>query len=440
MQQKFIFTLALVALFSTIPLRAQEEKEKINDITVDLQLLTQGEIRDGGILAPDSEEENLVDRAMFIVGRARLNLGYKRKGLELKVSPQYTGIWGQSGYGDFHLFEAYAKYSFSFGLFGQIGRQALSYDDERIIGPNDWAMAAVSHDVLKLGYEGFGHKVHVLLAYNQNPENLNGYAAYIAGAQPYKTMQTLWYHYDVPNFPFGASFLFMNLGVQADVNPQEKQFQRFQQMLGTHLTFTPDWGNFSASYYHQLGKEEHGMPINAFMAAVKATVKPMDILEATLGYDYLSGDPMFVVPGKEHIGLIQHKVMRGFNSLYGSHHKFYGLMEFFYISTFVSGFSPGLQNAYTNLSFKLWKKLKLGAGYHYLATSTKLTDLDMTLGHCVEANASWDITKDINLSAGFSYMTGTKTMEALKRASSDGSIRWAWLTLVVNPRIFKFNW
>ena len=35
-----------------------------------------------------------------------------------------------------------------------------------------------------------------------------------------------------------------------------------------------------------------------------------------------------------------------FYSLYGSHHKFYGAMDFFYVRTFVNGFSPGLQNLY----------------------------------------------------------------------------------------------
>jgi hypothetical protein len=31
-------------------------------------------------------------------------------------------------------------------------------------------------------------------------------------------------------------------------------------------------------------------------------------------------------------------------------------------------------------------------------------------------------------------------MERLKRASGDGSLRWAWLTLNINPRIISMNW
>ena len=45
--------------------------------------------------------------------------------------------------------------------------------------------------------------------------------------------------------------------------------------------------------------------------------------------------------------------------------------------------------------------------------------------------------KDVELSAGFSYMTGTRTMERLKRASGDGSLRWGWVTLNITPRLFE---
>ncbi|MBO6097630.1 MAG: hypothetical protein J6P56_10015, partial [Bacteroidales bacterium] len=215
------------------------------ELTSDLQMLTQGEIRNGGVSAPNNQDPDVQDHSNFIVGRARLNLDFQRKGLEIKVAPQYTGIWGQRGYGSFHMFEAWAKYTLPVGLFVQLGRQALSYDDQRIIGPNDWAMAAVSHDVLKLGYEGHGHKAHVLLAYNQNPENTEGGTVYVDGSQPYKTMQTLWYHYDVPNLGLGASLLFMNMGVQADEKVTTVSRIMYQQLIGTHITFQRDLGNLS---------------------------------------------------------------------------------------------------------------------------------------------------------------------------------------------------
>lgn len=73
------------------------------------------------------------------------------------------------------------------GLFVKIGRQGIEYDDERILGYDDWAMTAPTHDMLKLGYEGHGHKVHALLAYNQTSDNVaTGNSIYTGGIQPYK--------------------------------------------------------------------------------------------------------------------------------------------------------------------------------------------------------------------------------------------------------------
>lgn len=434
MRTSSVKVFALAALLVCAPsLFAQE-------LTANLQMLTQGEIRNGGVSAPNNQDPNVQDHSNFIVGRARLNLDFQRKGLEIKVAPQYTGIWGQRGYGSFHMFEAWAKYTLPVGLFAQLGRQALSYDDQRIIGPNDWAMAAVSHDVLKLGYEGHGHKVHVLLAYNQNPENTEGGTVYVDGSQPYKTMQTLWYHYDVPNLGLGASLLFMNMGVQADEKVTTVSRVMYQQLIGTHITFQREWGGLSASYYHQLGKNFQTIPIDAWMAAAKAEVKPSKVLSLTAGYDYLSGDPFFAVPSGKDIGLIHRDVIRGFSSLYGSTHKFYGMMDFFYVSTYFNGFSPGMQNAYGGAAFNFGEKLSLGATYHYMAIAANLVSLDKTLGHCIDLSASYSFTKDISLEAGFSYMIGTDTMVRLKRQKEDSGLSWAWLTLIINPRILNMKW
>jgi predicted porin len=115
-------------------------------------------------------------------------------------------------------------------------------------------------------------------------------------------------------------------------------------------------------------------------------------------------------------------------------------MDFFYLSTYVNGFTPGLQNAYIGGTYNPLKDLTLAATYHYLATGTDLDGLNKTLGHEVELEASYTLAKDIKVSAGYSYMTGTETMERLKRASGDGSLRWAWLSLNITPRIFSAKW
>lgn len=339
-----------MALMFPMALCAQEKDSlgqtapKENTLKVDLQMLTHGEIRNGGMA--EAEEDQ---KSQFLMNRERLLIGYERTGLETRLNIQHSGIWGQSGKGAFNVFEAWARMKAKNGLFAQVGRVALAYDDERIIGTNDWAMAALSHDVIRAGYEGNNHKAHLILAYNQNAESLTqGGNYYTNGAQPYKSMVTAWYHYDFPKIPLGASVLFMNTGMQGgekDANPHSE----YQQLLGGYLSYKPKHLRMEGSYYHQLGKNEEGIKINAWMASTKVDWSPTDKYGVEAGFDYMSGDKLFAVPPSGSIGVIQHKEIKGFNPIYGSHHKFYGAMDFFYVSTYVNGFTPGLQNAFAGI-------------------------------------------------------------------------------------------
>ena len=440
-----------VRAFTTIGLlmvslsAACQSEDKENKVTLDLQMMTRGEIRSGGLSSSEDDEEVddkanfVIERERLIVGYERFNIGDQKPWLQMKLNIQHQGVWGQSGKGSINVYEGWAKLAAKNGLFAQVGRQMLAYDDERIIGSNDWAMAGSSHDALKLGYEGYGHKAHAILAYNQNAENVNGGTYYANGAQPYKTMQTFWYHYDVAPIPLGASILFMNIGMQGgDAGKNERT--EWQQVLGGYVQYSPKFWSLEASYYRQMGKEEHGIKIKAWMGSVKAQVHPSSFYGFEVGYDYLSGDKYFAVPPKGSFGLVQHNVIRGFNPIYGSHHKFYGAMDFFYVSTYVNGFTPGLQNAFVGGYVKPIKDLKIGLDYHYLAMSTSLPNTNKTLGHEFELTASYQIIKDLKISAGFSYMTGTETMERLKRATDDGNLKWGWLSLNISPRIFTTKW
>ena len=435
--------LCAIALLLPVALQAQDASPqasgaaaaKDNTLTIDLNMLSHGEMRNGGLIS-ETSEEGFDNKSRFLMGRERLIIDYRRTGLQTHLNIQHSGLWGQSGKGAFNIYEAWAKLD-RYGLFAQIGRIALAYDDQRIIGPNDWSMASLSHDVLRLGYEGHGHKAHVILAYNQNAEAYTiGGNYYANGAQPYKSMQTVWYHYDVPRLPLGVSVLFMNIGMQGgekDLNPHTET----QQLLGSYVTYRPKYWIIEGSYYHQFGKDEGGLDIDAWMASTKVDWSPSTKWGMYVGFDYLSGDEKFAVPPFGSIGYTYHGTIHGFNPIYGSHHKFYGAMDFFYVSTYVGGFTPGLQNTYLGLRVSPIKALTLNATYHYLATATKLTDMSRKLGHEFELQAKYVIAKDISLSVGYSHMTGTETMDRLKRANGDGSLRWGWFSLIVNPRIFS---
>ncbi len=426
---------------------------KENILSVDLQFLGRGEARYGGLPAATPEldeygyetDANKVPKSNFVLSRTRLPINFKRDWLEVRVTPQHSGVWGQAGKGTFNLYETWVKMTTRSGLFAQVGRVALNYDDERIIGSDDWAMASSSHDILRMGYEGHGHKAHVILAYNQNADVVtSGGSVYENGAQPYKTMQTVWYHYDFPRLPLGTSLLFMNIGMQStvdDITVEKRKYRTwFQHLAGAHLSFQPEHWKAEASYYNQFGRNETGTKIKAWMMSAKVTYMPIPEFNATMGYDYLSGDKYFAVPTGHNVGMVHHDVIKGFSTVYGSHHQFYGAMDFFYVSAYHNGFTPGLQNAYVGAAYRPIKNLMLNASYHYLAIATDLEDMKRTLGHELEFQASCAIHRDVKLAAGTSFMWGSETMERLKRSSSKTSLRWGWISLTVNPRIFFTKW
>lgn len=438
-----VLAVLVIAVAQLVPVAAlaqeentQPQDEKLNNFTVDAELMTRSELRLGGL--PDDEEDH-DNKAYFILERTRLGLDYERTFLKAHVTAQHSAIWGQAGKGSFNLYEAWVQLTSRKGFFAKIGRQVLSYDDERIIGSNDWAMAALSHDLIKLGYENGQHKLHVMLAYNQNSESVNGGTEYRNGDKPYKLMQNLWYHYDHPRVPFGASLLFMNEGMQS-INEANLQKTYYQQLIGTYLSYRPEQWSLEGSFYYQMGKNEGGTDISAWMASAKGTYSPTKQWTLNAGYDILSGDPYFAVPSGGGLGLVQHKTIKGFSPVYGSHHKFYGAMDFFYITTYYDGFTPGLQNLYAGLSYKPISKLRFDGTYHYFAIASNTENLDKPLGHEIELAASYTPVKEVTISLGYSYMHGTETMERLKRVSNEHNLHWAWLNIIVRPRFLQVKW
>jgi hypothetical protein len=450
MRMWLIASLAAPALLAAAQPAGDSIPAPKNELNIDLQFLGRGETRYGGLPAVPievDEDYEIIDpdnvpTSNFLLSRTRLPINYKRDWLEVRVTPQHSGVWGQAGKGAFNLHESWVKMTTRQGLFAQLGRVALSYDDERIIGTDDWAMTSPSHDILRLGYEGHGHKVHVILAYNQNAEVINsGGSLYWNGAQPYKTMNVGWYHYDFQRIPLGASLLFMNIGMQNDIsNTPDFEKTWFQHLLGTYLTFHPERWVAEASYYRQFGRNENGVKIDAWMASGKLTYKLAENCSLTAGYDHLSGDKYFAVPTGHNLGMVHHDVIKGFSSVYGSHHQFYGAMDFFYVSAYHDGFTPGLRNAYIGATYSPFKNFVCNASYHYLATATELDDMNVTLGHEVELQAGYALSRDVKLSLGASFMRGSETMKRLKRSTTKNDLRWGWVSVSVTPRIFSTKW
>ena len=48
--------------------------------------------------------------------------------------------------------------------------------------------------------------------------------------------------------------------------------------------------------------------------------------------------------------------------------------------------------------------------------------------------------KAVSVSAGYTFMKGSETMELLNKVSEKRQLHWAWLMLTVSPRLFTTTW
>ena len=403
--------------------------EKENEFTMSMQIRPRAEYRNG-VLFPRGEGQ---EAAAFINNRARLSMDYKRSDLEIKMSAQHVGIWGQDPQidknGRFILNEAWAKLDFGKGYFAQLGRQTLAYDDERILGGLDWNVAGRYHDALKLGYANKNHQLHLILAFNQNgDEKYYGGTYYAPGGQPYKNMQTLWYHYTANQTPFEASLLFMNLGLETGDAATKDSHTRYLQTMGTYLTYKTKSLNMDGAFYYQTGKNSKAAKVSAFMGSLQAAYAFDKTWTGVISCDYLSGNKG------------DGSTYKAFDPLYGTHHKFYGAMDYFYASTFENGFAPGLMDARLGVRFRASAKVDMDLNYHYFTTAVKVPDLSKSLGSEVDYQINWSIMKDVKLSAGYSFMRGTKTMDAVKGGNHKSWQGWGWLSLNINPKVLFVKW
>ena len=412
---------SLIFFISGSMLFAQENE---SEFTVKGQLRPRAEYRHG-VISPIGDEEQATS---FISNRARVSLGYDNGLLSMGISAQDVSIWGERPQVDTYprttgINEAWAKLTKD-GFFAQFGRQQLTYDDDRILGTLDWSQVGRFHDALKLGYENPNNKLHLILAYNQHHQTPN-LGTYYKGGQPYKTMQTAWYQYDTKS-NFNISFLLMNLGLETGT--QEKPKTNNMQTLGTNIGYKLNDLNLYGTLYYQTGKLASGDDMSAYMMAAKASYNFTTSFSAALGIDYLSGQKS------------DSDKVTNFDPLFGTHHKFYGTMDYFYASAFGN---KGLSDLYASLIIRPYQKLNIDLTVHSFRSQQNIPGATGTesnkkgLGTEFDLTLTYPIRTNIVLQGGYSMMFGTDTFFHIKGGSKDKTQNWAFLSLNVNPAIFK---
>ncbi len=447
MKKLFTFVLAVFCLGA---LKAQ--------VTFTGQYRARGEVRNG-FKTPILENQ---EPAAFVEHRARLEALYKKDKVGFKVSVQDVRIWGETGQINksdqlLSAHEAYGDFYASDKSTFRIGRQEVIYDDHRFFGSLDWAMQGRSLDAVRYMYKSEGTQFDVMLSWNQpgygdgapEPAKLvgNTYAiTTLGGANPRifnlglpKSQQMIYYK---------KSFESGSVGVMLEndlYNSSTTSSETYSNMtLGISPSFK--YGNlkYGGQFFYTGGTANKlddgnggitkidlsGFMINAYVQATEVTGSPL------LGFDYLSGDDQSTGDKVE-----------GWAPKYGTNHKFYGFMDYFYVGNQHGGgnaASAGLVDIYLKTTFKIGKAKLLAHLHQFMSAEERVNatsgeSYDGALGTELDLVFVKKLAPELVLKAGYSQMFGiTETMKQLKFGNPDQEIQgmqsWGWLMVAFTPK------
>jgi hypothetical protein len=121
--------------------------------------------------------------------------------------------------------------------------------------------------------------------------------------------------------------------------------------------------------------------------------------------------------------------------MYGTNHKFNGFMDYFYVGNHIN--SVGLNDFF--LKYKLSeKKIGFNADLHFFASEGKISaDAGNYLGTEIDLSLSYKVHEIASLSAGWSTMLASESMELIKGGDHKAGNHWAYIMLSVTPTFIK---
>lgn len=186
---------------------------------------------------------------------------------------------------------------------------------------------------------------------------------------------------------------------------------------------------FALSAFYQGGKYREGTKLNEYLLSASGLYSVGRKLSVGPGVDYTTGNN----------GSDPSKKNQRFDPLYGTPHKFWGYMDYFYVA---DGFGAnGLVDYYLKSRYKVKDNLTLAADLHRFVLPTAVTGadgkvLEKGLGTELDVVFTYNMTKIIAIEGGYSTMFSTETMTSpkvknVKKASDHAN--WAYLMISIKP-------
>ena len=357
--------------------------------------------------------------------RAALNADYNSDSYKLHIGIQEVFFFGDrpqispaNNNNNFRVQEAWADINLAENLSLKIGRQPLSYDDQRILGGLGWAQQARTHDAAIFKYKNNGYSL-----------DLGGSLSNTTpGTAIHSTLNAFSYR-DMGLLRVNKKYDDVNVSFLGLVNTFQNGTSRKATLgtFGLHADYSAGIVKLSANAFLQDGERYNiasaANPTTstvqeidgAYLLSLDAVIKATEKLTVLAGGEIISG----AEDGKF-----------GFAPLFGTNHKFNGLMDRFFVGNFVNG--PGLVDLNLGLKTNLSGYALTLKAHNFSAESVD----DVTLGQEIDLVIAKKF-KGFKLVGGYSqFFEDGDIKDAAEAAGAPlaSSQNWAWLMLIIKPK------
>lgn len=419
--------------------------------SVNAQLRTRSEFRNGqGAPLPAT-----ADPAFFTSQRTRLGVKYTTSRIQLGLTVQDVRVWGQDastinkmvtaennglllheGWAEIALLDSGYKKN---ALQLKIGRQELVYDDQRLLGNLDWLQQARRHDAAVLKFSGTGWQIHAGGAYNQNKEAASGtvynqvppgnYPGNTNGGSIYKSFVYLYGNRSFENTTL--SFLLFNdqfnkFSLLTENGSSRKVWEKGnwnRYTTGLSASHKSELLQLNASLYYQGGQTASGQQLSAGMFTVQCLFTLARGFTSGIGADITSGG-------------ITATNSSAFDPLYGTPHKFWGYMDYFYAGSAFG--EKGLANYFLKNKYLFSEKWQVTADLHQFYTTSHIRNttgekMSRRLGTEIDVVLQYALNKQVSFESGWGMFLSTATLVSPSvKNIPDAQQRNTWAYLMVN--------
>ncbi len=376
----------------------------------------------------------------------------------------------------------------------KVGRQEIVYDDVRLLGNLDWLQQGRRHDAAILKFLHRGYQVDLGAAFNQNtdafgtngifynPQNTTVASTPHAGGgftvplatpanagtpiqgtvgpvgtnaigQMYKTMEFLYASRKWGQTKISALVLNDNFAKYVDTavvgGVRSRYYYTDRQYNGRWtmgINFSSQIGNASGAgkikidggAFTQRGNDKAGNNMKGYMANLSVAYAKGKF-QIGPAIDYLSGNS---VGDDKSTGLNGgYATNKGFDPLYGTPHRWWGYMDYFYTGTGAP--KGGLINTQLRAKYTA-SRYFVTVDYHNFKSDGSLgAGYTKDLGNELDIVLNYNINKFVNLEVGYSkYFGATESTELAKgQTTATGAPRtdirkeanWAYVMLTIRP-------